>query len=97
MTTQAYLQIENNVVTNIVLWDGNTQEWQPPTDATMLVKSTTLAMVWKLNTEIPPGYVLTEEMGAGQIGFIWNGTDIVTNEPQPENPKQPTSIGTKSA
>ena len=38
MTIQNYLQIQNNVVTNIIEWDGDTQTWTPPEDAIMKVK-----------------------------------------------------------
>jgi len=97
MTTQNYLVIENNVVTNIVVWDGDTNTWQPPTDATMLVQATTPAMVWELNNLLPPTYELVEVIGAGGIGFTWNGTVLTTNQPQPANPIQPVTTGTKTA
>jgi len=97
MTTQNYFVVENNAVTNLVVWDGNTQDWQPPTDATMLVQSTTPAMVWELNNLLPPTYELTEVIGAGGIGFTWNGTVLTTNEPKPANPIQPVTTGTKTA
>lgn len=29
-----YAVVENGVVVNIVLWDGNTETWQPPTGTT---------------------------------------------------------------
>jgi hypothetical protein len=88
MTTQNYLMIEINVVTNVVVWDGNTQTWTPPSDATMLVQSTTPAMVWE--SVIVDGkitdYVLTEQLGEAQIGFTWDGTVCTTNEPKPAIP-----------
>ena len=97
MTTQNYFVVENNAVTNLVVWDGNTQDWQPPTDATMLVQATTPAMVWELNNLLPPTYELVEVIGAGGIGFTWNGTVLTTNQPQPANPIQPVTTGTKTA
>ena len=97
MTTQNYFVVENNAVTNLVVWDGNTQDWQPPTDATMLVQSTTPAMVWELNNLLPPTYELVEVIGAGAISFTWNGTVLTTNEPKPANPIQPVTTGTKTA
>ena len=99
MTTQNYLVVEQNVVTNAVIWDGDTQTWQPPSDATMLVQATTNAMIWKLNTETPPVYVLTEVIGVGQIGFTWDGSVLTTNEQQPPNPPKAeiASTGTKTA
>ena len=86
MTTQNYLVIESNVVTNIVVWDGDTNTWQPPADATMLVQATTPAMVWESNHATPPAWVLTEEMGQGQIDFTWNGSVLTTNQPEPTVP-----------
>ena len=96
MTIQTYLEVDNstNVVITTVIWDGDTNTWQPPADSTMLVQATTPAMVWKLNTATPPVYVLTEVIGAGYVGFTWNGTVLTTNEPQPQNPivkNQPTT------
>ena len=92
---QNYLQIQNNVVTNIVFWDGG-NEWTPPSDATMLVQETIPAMVWILNTE-KTVYNLIEIIGAGGIGFTWDGTILTTNEPQPNPPIQPITTGTQSA
>lgn len=93
MILQNYLIIENNVVTNVVLWDGDTQTWTPPLNSIVLVQATTPAMVWVgIRTEImppttPPTYTvvyeLEEEIGQGQIGFTWDGTICTTNEPKP--------------
>lgn len=97
MTVQQYFVVENNVVINTVMWDGNTQDWQPPADATMLVSETTPAMVWKVD-KATNEYVLKEIMGVGQIGFTWDGTVLTTNEPQPPKPSaQPTTNGTVTA
>jgi len=97
MTVQQYFVVENNVVSNTVMWDGNTQDWQPPVDATMLVSETTPAMVWKVD-KTTNEYVLKEVMGAGDIGFTWDGTVLTTNEPQPAPPKaQPIVSGTTTA
>jgi hypothetical protein len=87
MTTQNYLMIQENVVTNICLWDGNAETWQPPQDATMLIAETTPTIVWKLNTE-KTEFVLTDSIGDADIGFTWNGTVATTNQLQPPNPPQ---------
>jgi hypothetical protein len=90
MTTQNYLIVESNVVTNICVWDGNTQTWTPPSDATMLVQATTPAMVWEpvIVDYETVDYVLVEEIGAGKIGFTWDGTTqiLTTNQPKPAIP-----------
>ena len=98
MTTQNYLIIENNVVTNSVIWDGNTSTWMPPTDSIQLVQSTTPAMIWKSDDLLPPGWILGEVVGSGDIGFTWDGTVLTTNQPKPvDPPSQPTTTGTKAA
>jgi hypothetical protein len=86
MTTQSYLIIENNVVSNEVIWDGNTQTWTPPADSIQLIASSTPAMVWQpiFTDEKITDWVLEEVIGAGGIGFTWNGTVVTTNEPKPE-------------
>jgi hypothetical protein len=100
MTTQNYLIIQENVVTNTVLWDGNTETWQPPFDATMLVQATTPTKVWDLDTDTRE-YVLVDSVGNADIGFTWDGTYCTTNEPKPEINKtpsetQPNSNGTQT-
>ena len=81
MTIQNYLIIESDVVTNIVLWDGNTQTWIPPADSIQLVQATTPALIWE---QVSMGnYELTEVIGAGQIGFTWDGSILTTNQPKP--------------
>jgi hypothetical protein len=83
MTTQNYLIIESNVVTNNVVWDGNSDTWQPPANSIQLVDATTIAMVWRINSD-NTDYVLAEQLGAGDIGFTWDGSVLTTNEPKPK-------------
>jgi hypothetical protein len=83
MSNQIYLLVQENVVTNTVVWDGNVNTWQPPSDATMLVQSITPTKIWKLNQD-ETEYVLVDSMGDASIGFIWNGSVATTNEPKPE-------------
>ena len=78
----------SNVVDNICVWDGDVNTWTPPADSIQLVQSTTPAMVWEaviVDGKITD-YVLTEQMGAGSIGFTWDGTVCITNEPKPSIP-----------
>ena len=91
MTIQNYLIIESNVVTNVCVWDGDTNIWTPPAGSIALVQATIPAMVWidiAPVTKPPtfPDYVLQEIMGAGDIGFTWNGTVLTTNQPKPVIP-----------
>ena len=96
MTTQNYLMVENDVVTNICVWDGDINTWSPPADATMLIQATTPAMVWQLNAD-KTDWVLTEVLGVGDIGFTWDGTVVTTNQPKPASIEQPATTGTMSA
>lgn len=94
MTEKNYCVVQSNVVTNIVYWDGNLNTWQPPEGALMLEQDITPAMVWiyeeiVTDQEIADHAVITGEwkyeevIGAGQIGFTWDGTKLITNEPDP--------------
>ena len=87
--------IQENIVTNVCVWDGNTDTWTPPVDATMLVQATTPTKIWGLNQE-GTEYVLVDSVGNASIGFTWNGTVATTNEPQPEVPVQPITSGTQT-
>jgi hypothetical protein len=82
MINQEYLQIENNIVTNLVMWDGNTNTWQPPANVTFLPNATTPCMIWEYNftTKV---YELKQTFGTGQIGFTWDGNVLMTSYPKP--------------
>jgi hypothetical protein len=98
MTTQNYLIIQENVVTNVCLWDGDVNTWTPPADATMLVQETTPTKIWGVvNAE----YVLVDSVGDAGIGFTWDGTVATTNQPKPEinttpSENQPATEGTQT-
>lgn len=99
MTIQNYLVVQNNVVTNDVVWDGNIETWTPPSNATMLVQETTPALVWQLNNTYTD-WELVEVIGAGGIGFTWDEVTLKTNELKPEPPtptEQPTTEGIQTA
>ena len=78
--------VQLDIVTNVVFWDGNTDTWTPPSDATMLIQSTISAMVWTpiFVDGVITDYVLTEVLGVGDIGFTWNGSVLTTNQPKPQ-------------
>jgi len=96
MTTQNYLVVENNVVTNVCVWDGDINTWTPPLDATMLIQATTPAIIWQLNAD-KTDWVLTEVLGVGDIGFTWDGTVVTTNQPKPSIPEQFILTGLQDA
>jgi len=84
---QEYLIIENNVVTNNVVWDGNTDTWTPPAGSIAIIRSTAPAMIWFLDSSlVPKDFVLNQVIGAGEVGFTWNGTVLTTNQPKPQIP-----------
>lgn len=97
MTTQNYLMINQstNVVDNVCLWDGDPNSWQPPAGYLMKPQATTMALVWVWDKPVDD-WVLTQQMGQAQIGFVWNGSECVTNEPKPPKPVQPTVSGAQT-
>jgi len=90
MTTQNYLIVEGNVVTNDVVWNGDVNTWAPPSGSTALIAESTLARIWKPD-QATQQYVLEAVLGVGGIGFTWDGTVLTTYEPQPEWDVIPTT------
>ena len=99
MTVQDYCMIneQTNVCDNICIWDGNPNTWTPPANYLMLVQAMVPAKIWQLDKTILE-YVLVVVVGAGEIGFTWDGTYLTTNEPQPTVPvdNQPLSEGAQT-
>ena len=89
--TQNYLIIEDNVVTNYVVWDGGS-DWTPPVNSIQLVQADTPAKIWVLNAD-KTDYELVEQQSAGDIGYTWDGVVLTTNAPKPTIPVQPTASG----
>ena len=87
---QNYLIVEANIVDDVVVWNGDTTQWTPPAGSIALVQSTTPAMVWvpviDPVTKLPTAWNLEEVIGAGSIGFTWDGTVLTTNQPKPVIP-----------
>mgnify|MGYP003704673793 CR=1 FL=1 len=97
--TQDYLIVEQNVVVNNVLWNGDTTQWTPPQGSIALIQANIPAMVWQaiLENNVIVDWELVEKIGFGNIGFTWDGTVLTTNQPQPTPPKQPVTTGTVKA
>lgn len=93
MTTQNYLEIDvvTNIVVNNILWDGNEDNWQPPQNSIMVIDSETIGKTWMPN-EDNTDWVLEDVLGAGDIGFTWDGTICITNEPKPTIPPKPRVV-----
>jgi len=90
MTTQQYLMIPTatNIVENTCMWDGDVNTWQPPLETLMLIQADTPAMVWEaiiVDKKIID-WILVEQIGVADIGFTWDGTKCVTNQPKPQIP-----------
>ena len=101
MTTQSYLIIESGVVTNIVMWDGSTATWTPPTGSLQLVQATTPVKTWQEVPVVVDGkttfeWQLVEKLNAQDtIGFTWDGAVCMTNKPKPV-PFDPMSLAPKA-
>lgn len=82
-----YLMINKstNIVDNISMWNGDPNTWLPPSEYLMLIQADVIAMLWSpiiVDNKITE-YELVENLGAGQIGFTWNGSVLTTDEPKP--------------
>jgi hypothetical protein len=86
------INTETNVVDNVVVWDGNTQTWQPPKNYIWFVDEETEALVWALN-ENRTDFELKPVLGAGGVGFIWDGVMLKTPDSKPEVPVEIISGG----
>jgi hypothetical protein len=91
MIIQNYIVIEDNEVTNIVVWDGDASNWQPTLNSLLMPQSTTPAMLWVLNPSTGI-YGLVQSTGSADIGFTWDGEVATTNQPQPPDEVKPESI-----
>ena len=87
MNTYFLVNNGSKIVENAVIWDGS-NSWSPPEGYITLEQSTTPAKIWVFD-ENPFDYVESIQMGAGGIGFTWDGTNLITNEPKPEKPIKP--------
>lgn len=100
MTTQAYCLINNadNVVDNVVMWDGDTNVWTPPESHSYVVQATTPSKDWAWDKNLAD-WVLAESIGHGDIGFTLDGLVLTTTAPKPLPPPvsdQPTVEGAQT-
>ena len=84
MNTYLLINKTSNVVENSIVWDGS-NSWTPPDEYIVIENSTAPAKVWVFNEELYD-YVESIELGVGGIGFIWDGTNLITNQPKPDKP-----------
>lgn len=94
MTTQNYVMVneQTKVADNVCLWDGNTETWQPPAGYLMLVQATTPSKEWSWDSATQT-WNLAETVGTGGIGYTWDGTYLITDQPMPEPDADKTIIG----
>lgn len=84
---------QTSICENVVVWDGNADTWTPPAGYLMFIQASTPAKVWKWNKSAL-AWELVIVVGQGGIGFTWDGTYLVTDEPMPE--AQPSVDGAQT-
>ena len=96
MTNQNYYMVNEstNICDNVVVWDGDTNTWTPPQDYLMLAQDTTQCKNWGWNDAISDWELVVR--GEGSIGFTWDGTYLITNEPKPDPIVQPIVDGAQT-
>lgn len=95
MENYLIINTSTNVVTNVVMWNGNPSTWAPPSGSIGLPQATMPTKIWRPNVENTE-YVLTDSIGDANIGFTYDGSVCITNEPKPEDPPQPVTQGTQT-
>lgn len=79
---KTYLILENNVVVNTCVWDGDVNTWQPPQGVTLLLlQETTPTKIW---AEVDKQFVLIDSVGDARVGFTYDGAVCTTNDEKPE-------------
>lgn len=82
-----YLIIENNIVTNVILWDGNTNTWTPPENSIYLLRSSTPEKTrgnvhYDVNPVLPDGSIVVRPNYAN-LGHIYDSENDVFYAPSP--------------
>ena len=90
-----------NTCDNVILWDGNPETWTAPENYLVLAQDTAPTKNWEWDSANQV-WIISIQEGQGQIGFTWDGTYLVTNQPQPTNipsipgQAQPEASGTQN-
>jgi len=84
---QSYVLIDiksnPNYCDNVVIWDGDTNKWNPPLNHIALSQKDTPVKVWEqIDSDT---WNLVPSIGGGGIGWEWDGTYLITNESMPES------------
>lgn len=82
MQMENYVLINNqtDIVDNVVVWDGNTQDWTPPASHTALPQATTPRLIW-VQDQQTQAWEQVLVTGGGSIGDAWDGQKLI--QPQP--------------
>jgi hypothetical protein len=83
--TYLLINTSNNIVENAVVWDGNTETWQPPSGFTALDLETTPSIEWEWNADLND-WVPVDMVGTGSIGDSWDGQKSNAPKPPPPTP-----------
>lgn len=70
-----------NVCENIVVWDGNNDTWSQPQGYFLLEQDSTNSKAWAWNKETNDWEIHISDYA--NIGFIWDGSYLNTNEEKP--------------
>ena len=103
-TNKGYFVIDSsNTAINLIVLDSDI-EWAPTPehpyyDCTMVPQETTPGKRWTLDIDTKD-WVLTEALGSGDIGDVWDGTRLTTTKPKPppltSPAQQPTVTGAQT-
>jgi len=80
MENYVLINTQTNIVDNLVVWDGSTQTWTPPTSHIAVPQATTPRVVWIFDEQTST-WSTQEIRGTGMIGDVWDGAKL--NQPQP--------------
>ena len=91
MSVQSYFLINttSNIVENTIDWNGE-DTWAVPDGYILVLRDAIPAKIWMPNEETL-NFDLVTVLGAGDIGFLWNGNELMTNQAQPE-PLKPIKL-----
>jgi hypothetical protein len=89
MESYFLINTTTNIVENTIDWNG-VDSWNVPDGYILVSRDSTPAKIWLLNEETR-NFDLVTVLGAGDIGFLWDGSELMTNQAQPE-PLKPIKI-----
>jgi len=78
-----YLVIENGIVVNAVVWDGNTETWTPPENLILMAEDAAKVKGWSWNAGIKDWEAYVADNVQPGIGFAWDGEFLI--QPKPAN------------